>query len=76
MQSNKMIKIYIRQIGLGAILVGAALMSVLLHVEVDAEDRDMMEMMGLVVLSQKFEECRKNKDDKKLQNANSSCHVE
>ena len=60
-----MIKIYIRQIGLGAILVGAALMSVLLHGEVDAEDRDMMEMMELVVLSQKFEECRKNKDVKK-----------
>ena len=50
--------------GLGAI-VGAGLMFVLMHGEVEAKDRDMMEMMELVVLSQKFKECRKNKDDEK-----------
>ena len=37
----------------------------LMHGEVGANDRDMMEMMELVVLSQKFDECKKNKDDKK-----------
>ena len=33
----------------------------LMHGEVIAKDRGMMEMIELVVLSQKFEECRKNK---------------
>lgn len=37
----------------------------LMHGEVEAKDREMMQMMELVVLSEKFEECRKNKDDKK-----------
>ena len=37
----------------------------LMYGEVKAEDRDMMEMMELVVLSQKFKECKNNTDDKK-----------
>ena len=36
-----------------------------MHGEVNAKDRDMMEMIELVVLSKKFEECKKDKDDKK-----------
>ena len=33
--------------------------------EVKAQDRDMMEMMELVLLSQKLQECKTIKDDKK-----------
>ena len=45
-------------------LIALGLLFGLMHGDVQAKDRNMMEMIELVVLSQKFEECTKNKDDK------------
>ena len=43
-------------------LIAIVLLFGLMHGEVGAKDREMIE---LVVLSEKFEECRKDKDAKK-----------